>query len=139
MFPRSIILVLAPGLLGLACLKPNPLVEQLAEGGDTGTETDAETDATDDSESDDSGSSSGDLPGTCTQPAELTLACGTCLAEHCCDALEQCSATCTCVLACILAGDPELKCKTECGATPNAVPELDPLLECMDVGCSEAC
>ncbi len=138
--------------IGLGCMKPNPLVAELADDGesDDGESDDGDSDENpddlppdlDDDPTDDSAEQeSADEGPSCEQPAELTVACGGCLADACCLALELCASVeeCMCLAACLLAGGSSNNCKSECGPKPSDVPELPPLLTCADEQCLEAC
>jgi hypothetical protein len=127
--PARILLLLAIVLLGpLACLKPNPLVEQLAdEAYGDGDETDDGTDA--------------DMPadGVCEAPQEFEPECGACLVDGCCTSLGPCSGdpVCVCLVDCLLMGGSDNQCRSECGAKPSDVDPVAPLMSCAMHDCPD--
>jgi hypothetical protein len=138
------VLVFVLALAGAGCMKPNPLIYTLGDGGEdaTGSETgDGDGDPGD-----------GDplLPDmlageSCEQlgPLEpLAISCGECLAADCCDLVLACVdvGECLCLADCVIEGGSPGTCKNTCsGVSPGQIDELAPLLECATTACNQAC
>lgn len=138
---RLVLALLTSLSLAAGCMKPNPLLETLAEGDESGegSETGEGADET-------AGEIGLDIPGggeLCEPHDELTVACDTCLASACCELVRACwdgDADCQCMAACILGGGNQNACSGQCGgAKAGNIVELQPLLGCVMDSCASAC
>ncbi|KIG15266.1 hypothetical protein DB30_05810 [Enhygromyxa salina] len=164
--PMFCVLVLALGSGASTCMKPNPLIYAVAEagtesGGDSESSGDSESgsdsESGGDSESEDSTESGGEdeqdtefpqipdvadsEPNTCAPLDAFNPECGMCLGSSCCELALACEAVedCPCLAACLFEGGSNGTCKNACNGTKADMPELDPLLDCMDELCDAAC
>jgi hypothetical protein len=144
--PKLSVLALAL-MLGAAapgCMKPNPLVYTLGDG-------DSESSGDDDAHGDGDGTNTPGLPdmasgettdGNACAPLEaFEPACESCLGTSCCELALGCEAIddCPCLASCVHAGGSSGACKNACNGTKADMPELDPLLACMDEACESQC
>jgi hypothetical protein len=125
--------------------------------GDGDTESSGDGDGDGDTESSGDGDGDGDetsTPELLDMPSEETTdgnecapldafapECGTCLGTTCCELALACEAIedCACLASCLHAGGNNGLCKTACNGTKADMPELDPVLACMDDACEAEC
>ncbi len=157
--PNRAMITFASALALVGCMKPNPLAELAnhADRGDgdgdpgDGDTGDGDTGDGDPGDGDPGDGDPGDgdpspLPDlgaeqSCAPLDAYDPVCATCLADGCCLVATSCAEAeaCECLAACQLSGGTPGNCKNLCGPKPQDVPELAPLLACIDASCSDAC
>ena len=123
--------VLGLMLVSSGCMKPNPLVQLLAEAGsETGDSDESDTNSGDESPAP---ALPLDLGADSCEPHELfELACASCLAESCCEVAQSCTddPDCACLAECFSAGNNNGVCKNLCGLKRKDSPAYQALASC---------
>lgn len=84
-----------------------------------------------------------DSGGNVCDPQDGDTACISCVKTDCCDALQACedNDTCSCMFDCLLENgiDGGIMCAAQCNVLNPDIPELQPMLQCVQGPCVGVC